>query len=146
MASAAYPTQLETLAQAAAFKLRRSEEYQTSASILLAECERRVNAGDPDAKGARWTDYCRVRFPEYTPSYLCKLIRARAQPDHRHDELQDPQQPFDCVWAGFVALDRSCQYDLLRCAAFYIARFADTTRQADSGSSADLPNVFDRLA
>ena len=65
MASGAHPRRLETLAQEAAFKLKRSKEYLASASILLAACKRRVDAGDPDAEGASWTDYC--PFPGVFP-------------------------------------------------------------------------------
>ena len=60
--ASAYSTRLANLAQEAAFKLKRSREYLTSVSILLAECKGRVDAGDPDAEGASWADYSRRIF------------------------------------------------------------------------------------
>ena len=38
MGSIAHPAPLEMLAREAALKLRRSEEYKTSAAILLTDC------------------------------------------------------------------------------------------------------------
>ena len=49
MGSIAHPALLETLVWEAAVKIRRSEEYKTSAAILLTDCKRRIDAGDPEA-------------------------------------------------------------------------------------------------
>ena len=147
MASSAYPRRLETLAQEAAFKLKRSKEYLTSASILLTECKWRVDAGDPDAEGAGWTDYCRVRFPECSLSYIRKLVHVGSQPDNLNDaETAAPQEEFDRVWSAFIALDRKRQHDLLRCGTAYVARSEVRPRGSVFEASADLPNVVDRLA
>ena len=51
MGSIAHPALLETLAWEAAIKIRRSEEYKTSAAILLTDCKRRIDAGDRESCG-----------------------------------------------------------------------------------------------
>lgn len=141
MGSAAYPTRLANLAQEASFKLKRSKEYLTYASILLAECKRRVDAGDPDAQGASWTGYCRAHFPGYSLSQIGKLLHVALQPDRPDDEAA-----FARVWVGFIALDRKRQHELLRYGTAYVIRSEDITGCSVSGSPADLPNVIDRLA
>ena len=148
MASSADPRRLEALAQEAAFKLKRSREYMISASILLAECKWRVDAGDPDAQGASWTDYCRVRFPECSRSQVCTLLRADFQPDHWDDwdEATAVPDAFDRIWSAFIALDRKGQHDLLRCGTVYVARSEDAVRDSTSASQVDLPHVLDQLA
>ena len=122
MATAAYPTRLASLAQEAAFKLKRSQEYLTSASILLAECKRRIDAGDPDAQGLSWSEYCRLHCPLYPPAYLHKLVGRHLFP---HDGLEDAEtssgsaDAFDRAWATFIALAPVRQREFLRCAAAY---------------------------
>ena len=135
------PPRLANLTQEAAFKLKRSREYLTSVSILLAECKRRVDAGDPDAEGASWADYCRVHFPDYSLSQNGKLLHLASQPD-----LPGTEDAFDRVWAGFMALDRKRQTEFMRCAAAYVARSKDSIGRSASAAVADLPNVVDRLA
>lgn len=148
MAGEAYSTRLENLAHEAAFKLKRAEEYRTSASILLAECKRRVDAGDPDARGAAWTEYCRVRFSPYPPSYIGRLIRAGAPPDDPDDEAAAPtrRDPFDQAWAAFVALDLERQQELLRCGAAYAIHPEDAAGNSAVESPASPPNAVSWLA
>ena len=141
MESTAHPTRLANLAQEAAFKLKRSKEYLTSVSILLAECKRRVDAGDPDAEGASWTEYCRAHFPDYSVSHNGKLLHLASQPD-----CPDKEGAFDRVWAGFITLDRTRQHEFLRHGAAYIARHEDPAGYSFLDAPADLPHVIDRLA
>jgi hypothetical protein len=144
VSSAAYPTRLASLAQEAAFKLKRSAEYLTSASILLAECKRRVDAGDPDAEGASWMDYCLLGFPDYPVSYIDKLIYASSPADPPHEgDSADPQDAFDRAWLAFIALDPKRQHEFVRA---YVVRSQGATKDAASGAPADLPNVIDQLA
>jgi hypothetical protein len=121
MAGEACPTPLANLAHEAAFKLKGAEEYRISASMLLAECQQRVEAGDPDAQGATWAEYCRVHFPLYPPSYLDRLIAPGGQPGDPDDELDasERQDPFDRAWVAFVSLDLGRQREFLRCGAAY---------------------------
>ena len=147
MSSAANPTRLASLAQEAAFKLKRSAEYLTSASILLAECNLRVDAGDPDAEGASWTGYCLLRFPDYPVSYFGKLINASSPPDFPDDEESaDPQDAFGRAWVAFIALDPKRQHEFVRYGIAYVVRPEGATRGAISGGPADPPNVIDQLA
>ena len=104
-------------------------------------CKRRVDAGDPDAEGASWADYCRVHFPDYSLSQNGKLLHLASQPD-----LPGTEDAFDRVWAGFMALDRKRQTEFMRCAAAYVARSKDSIGRSASAAVADLPNVVDRLA
>ena len=147
MSSAAYATRLANLAHEAAFKLKRSAEYLTSASILLAECKRRIDAGDPDAEGASWTAYCRLCFPDYAVSYIGKLIYASSPPDHPDDEKSaDLQDAFGRAWVAFIALDPKRQREFVRYGTAYVVRSEGATRGAVSGAPADLPNLIDQLA
>ena len=121
MATAAYPTRLASLAQEAAFKLKRADEYRTSASILLAECKRRIEAGDPEAQGLTWPEYCRVHCPLHPPTYLHELVRRHLFPG---DGSQDAESgvsadAFDRAWAMFVTLAPARQQEFLRCGVAY---------------------------
>ena len=147
MSSAANPTRLASLAQEAAFKLKRSAEYLTSASILLAECKLRVDAGDPDAEGASWTGYCLLRFPDYPVSYIGKLITASSPPDLPDEgESADPQDAFGRAWVAFIALDPKRQHEFVRYGTAYVVRSEGATTGAVSSTPADLPNVINQLA
>jgi hypothetical protein len=147
MAGEAYPTRLENLAHEAAFKLKRADEYRTSASILLAECQRRVEAGDPDAQGVAWTEYCRVHFSPYPPGYLGRLIRADAQPSDPDDQVDAlAQDPFDRAWAAFVTLDLERQQEFLRCGAAYAIHPEEAAPHPDLEGHAAPPNAVDWLA
>ena len=64
MGSIAHPAPLEMLAREAALKLRRSEEYKTSAAILLTDCKRRIDAGEAEACGLTWRQHCQVHLPD----------------------------------------------------------------------------------
>ena len=122
MASAAHPARLDALAQEAAFKLKRSNEYLRSASILLAECKQRIEAGDPDAQGLTWSEYCRVHCPLYPPSYLHRLVRRHLFPDDDcddHESSTGSPDPFDRAWAVFITLAPARQQEFLRCGAAY---------------------------
>jgi hypothetical protein len=141
MASTASSTRLANLTQEATFKLKRSKEYLTSVSILLAECKRCVDAGDPNAEGASWAGYCRVHFPDYSLSHNGKLLQVASQPDR-----PDKEDAFDRVWAGFIALDRKRQHEFLCRGAAHVARSEDKTERSVSGAPADLPGVVDQLA
>ena len=140
MAITAPSTRLAILAQEAAFKLKRSRQYLTSVSILLAECKRRVDAGDPDAEGASWTEYCLEHFRDYSLSHNGKLLHLASQSDR-----SDKEDAFDRVWASFLALERKQQHEFLRRGAAYIARHDDTAGNLLLDAPADLPNVIDRL-
>src|SRR5688500_13557809 len=101
MGSILHPARLETLAREAALKLRRSEEYKTSAAILLTDCKRRIDAGDAETCGLTWRQYCRVHLPSYPPSYLDRLLGWRPA------ELEDEgpvlsKDAFDIAWGAFV--------------------------------------------
>ena len=115
MASVAPPARLDTLAREAAFKLKRSKEYKISASILLADCRRRIGTGDADACGLTWPEYCRVCFPAYPPSCLDRLIDW--DPDDSEDEGQIAvlADAFDRAWRAFVTLSPERQRAFLRC-------------------------------
>ena len=117
--ASAYPTRLETLAREVAFKLKRAVEYRTSASILLGECKRRVDEGDPEAHGAAWPEYCRVHFPPHSPSHLATLIRDGSRPDEPDAEAGGGarEDAFDRAWAAFTLLGLDDQRQFLRCAA-----------------------------
>src|SRR5919106_2222828 len=121
MASAAHPARLDALAQEAAFKLKRADEYRTSASILLAECKRRIEAGDPDAKGLTWLEYCRVHCTLYPPGYLHKLVGRHLFPNEHFDDETAIGSPdsFDRAWAAFITLVPTRQQEFLRCGAAY---------------------------
>jgi hypothetical protein len=148
MACEACPTRLENLAHEAAFKLKRADEYRVSASILLAECKQRVEAGDPDAQGAPWAEYCRVHFSSYPPSYLGRLIGSGAQPCDPDDQLDAavPQEPFDRAWAAFVSLDLERQQEFLRCGAAYAIHPEEATTRPDLDGRAEPPNAVSWLA
>jgi hypothetical protein len=148
MASEAYPTRLENLAHEATFKLKRADEYRTSASILLAECKQRVEAGDPEAQGVAWTEYCRVHFSPYPPSYLGRLMRADAQPNDPDDQVEEPerQDPFDRAWAAFVSLDLGRQQEFLRCGAAHAIHPEEAGTHPDLDGHAESPNAVNWLA
>jgi len=117
-----HPTRLLSVLQEAAFKLKRADEYRTSASILLAECKRRIAAGDPDAQGLTWPEYCRVHCPLYPPAYLHKLVGQHLFPV---DGLEDDENsvglrdPLDRAWAAFIALAPARRQEFLRCGVAY---------------------------
>ena len=131
MGSIAHPTLLETLAWETAVKIRRSEEYKTSAAILLTDCKRRIEAGDPEACGLTWRQYCRVHLPTYPPSYLDRLILWNA------GDLEDESSPavstdaFDTAWAAFVTLSPLRQREFLHCGVAYAMN-----RREEAGSPA----------
>ena len=146
--ASAYPTRLETLAREAAFKLKRAAEYRTSASILLGECKRRVDEGDPEAHGAVWPEYCRVHFSSYSPSYIATLVRAGAQPDDpdRGDGGAAPEDPFDRAWAAFTLLDLDRQRQFLRCGAALAIHPEERPRRSLSESHDAPSHALDWLA
>ena len=148
MAGKAYPTRLENLAQEAAFKLKRADEYRISASMLLAECKQRVEAGDPDAQGAAWAEYCRVHLPPYPPSYLGRLIRSGAQPVDADDQVEGPasEDPFDRAWAAFVSLDLGRQQEFLRCGAAYAIHPEEAATRPGLDRLPEPPNALNWLA
>jgi hypothetical protein len=148
MAGEAYPTRLENLAREAAFKLKRADEYRTSASILLAECRQRVEAGDPEAHGVAWSEYCRVHFSPYPPSYLGRLIRADAQPEGLDDQVDIParEDPFDRAWAAFVTLELERQKEFLRCGAAYAIHPEEAAPHPDPEGHAEPSNALSWLA
>ena len=146
--ASAYPTRLETLAREAAFKLKRSTEYRTSATVLLAECKRRVDQGDPDAHGAAWPEYCRVQFPVYSLADIDKLIEAVAQPDDPDGQVHRVARTdtFDRAWAAFTALDLADQRNFLRCAAAYAIHPEDAPEHGAAEPDAEPPRALDWLA
>jgi hypothetical protein len=148
MAGEAYPRRLENLAHEAAFKLKRAGDYRISASMLLAECKQRVEAGDPAAQGAAWAEYCRVRFPHYPPSYLDRLIGSGGQPCDADDELDSalPRDPFDRAWTAFVSLDPERQQEFLRCEAAYAIHPQKATTRLDLDGRAEASNAVSWLA
>jgi hypothetical protein len=80
-------------------------------------------------------------------SYIGKLIYASSPPDHPDDEeCADPADVFGRVWAAFIALDPKRQHELLRYGTAYVVRSESATRDAVSGTPADLPKVIDQLA
>ena len=138
MATAAYPTRLASLAQEAAFKLKRSQEYLTSASILLAECKRWIDAGDPDAQGLTWPEYCRVHCPLYPPGYLHKLVRRHLFPDDGSEDVESSvglKDAFDRAWAAFITLAPARQQEFLRCGVAYTLHPKGTSRHSPFGRS-----------
>jgi hypothetical protein len=142
----AYPTRLETLAREAAFKLKRSTEYRTSASILLAECKHRVDAGDPEAHGAAWPEYCRVHFPQYPLRYIAGLIAAgTGDPD---DDAVDAarEDAFDRAWAAFTVLDPERQRQFLRCGAALAIHPEGMPRRAVGDARDEPSRAVDWLA
>lgn len=146
--ASAYPTRLETLAREAAFKLKRSVEYRTSAAVLLAECKLRIDAGDPEAHGVAWSEYCRVRFPSYSLHDIGRLIEAGAQPDDPDGEVHRAARhdAFDGAWAAFVALDLAGQREFLRCGAAYAIHPEDAPERAAADPRAEPPRALDWLA
>jgi hypothetical protein len=143
MASAAHPARLDTLAREAAFKLKRSQEYKTSASILLADCKRRIDAGDTDACGLTWREYCRVCFPVHPPSYLDRLIDW--DPDDSEDESQIDvlADAFDRAWRAFVTLAPARQREFLRCGVAYAMHPEGEESSATCEVSASPPHALD---
>lgn len=108
--------------QEAAFKLKRADEYRTSASILLAECKRRIEAGDPDAQGLAWPEYCRVHCPLYSPADLHKLVGRHLFPQDGFEDAEGSlgsADAFDRAWATFITLEPARQREFLRCGAAY---------------------------
>lgn len=148
MAGEAFPTRLENLAREAAFKLKRAEEYRTSAAILLGACRERVDAGDPEAHGAAWAAYARVRFSPWTPGYIDGLIDAGAPSDDRQDQADAPSGEilFDRAWAAFVALDPDGQQEFLRCAAAYAIHPDDPAEDVAAEQRTGSPSALDWLA
>jgi len=148
MAGEAYSTRLENLVREAAFKLKRADEYRTSASILLAECKQRVETGDGEAQGVGWTEYCRVHFSPCTPTYLDRLIRAEAQPNDPDDQVDAPaqQDPFDRAWAAFVTLDLERQQEFLRCGAAYAIHPEEARAHPGHDAHPEPSNALDWLA
>lgn len=146
--ASAYPTRLENLAREAAFKLKRATEYRTSASILLAECKRRVDEGDPDAHGVAWAEYCRVHFAPYSPSYIARLVRAGSEPEDPDGAASDAarEDAFDRAWAAFTALDEDRQREFLRCGAA-LAIHPERMPRASLAETHDGPsNALDWMA
>jgi len=136
MASAAHPARLDALAQEAAFKLKRADEYRTSASILLAECKRRIEAGDPEAQGLTWSEYCRVHCALYPPGYLHKLVRRHLFPDDdcdHHEISNGSADPLDRAWAVFITLAPARQQEFLRCGAAYALARQGSATHSGSG-------------
>ena len=119
MGSVAYPARLETLAWEAAVKIRRSEEYKTSAAILLSDCKRRVEAGEAEACGLTWRQYCRVHLPSYPPSYLDRLIGWRPGDLEDESAVAVSRDAFDTAWAAFVTLSPVRQREFLHCGVAY---------------------------
>ena len=146
--ASAYSTRLETLAREAAFKLKRATEYRTSASILLAECKRRVDEGDPEAHGAAWPEYCRVHFSPYSPSYIAGVARAGAQPDDADGDGGGAarEDAFDRAWAAFTVLDLDRQRQFLRCAAALAIHPEEMPRRSLPETHDEPANVLDWLA
>ena len=137
MASAAYRGPcLETLAREAAFKLKRSAEYRTSASLLLAECKRRVDAGDPESGGITWAEYCRAHFAQHRPGQIADLIEAALL--GQDDVICTPQNDFDRAWSAFVALKPHWQHAFLRCGTAHLARRRELGVHAELGSHAAI--------
>ena len=143
MASIAQPARLDTLAREAAFKLKRSQEYRTSASILLADCKRRIDAGEADACGLTWHQYCRVHFPFYPPSALDRLIREN--PDDLQDEscLASSQDAFDRAWTEFVTLSPERRREFLRCGVAYAMPSEREESSAACELTAPQPHALD---
>jgi hypothetical protein len=128
----AYPTPLATLAQEAAFKLKRADEYRVSASILLAECKRRIDAGDPDAQGLTLAEYCRVHCPLFPPAYLHKLVGRHLFPADGVGDAENSvgsRDPLDRAWAAFITLPSARQQEFLRCGVAYTLRQEGASRQ-----------------
>jgi hypothetical protein len=143
MASVAHPARLDTLAREAAFKLKRSKEYKTSASILLTDCKRRIEAGEADAGGLTWPEYCRVCIPVYPPSYLDRLIHW--DPDDSEDESQIAvlEDTFDRAWRAFVTLSPERQREFLRCGVAYAMHPEGEQNSATCEFSASPPHALD---
>lgn len=146
--ASARPIRLDTIAREAAFKLKRSIEYRTSASILLAECRRRVEEGDPDAHGADWLEYCRVHFPTHSVREIDRLIGAGGR---TNDGGATPNpaartDAFDRAWAAFLALDLAGQRDLLRCGAAYALHPEERPAPAAAEPEAGSRKALDWLA
>ena len=135
MASTAHSARLDTLAREAAFKLKRSQEYKASASILLADCKRRVAAGEADAWGLSWPEYCRVSFPIYPPSYLDRLIDSNSDDPEDESQIALVDDAFDRAWRAFVTLSPECQREFLRCGVAY----AMHPEREESSTTAELP-------
>lgn len=146
--ASAYSIRLDTLAREAAFKLKRSIEYRTSASILLAECKRRIDEGDPDAHGAAWPEYCRVHFPSHSLHEIEALLGAEARPDdaHRRSRRARRTDAFDRAWAAFVALDLADQREFLRCGAAYAIHPDTGPERPAADPDAEPPHALDWLA
>jgi hypothetical protein len=146
--ASAHAILLETLAREAAFKLKRSSEYRTSASILLAECRRRVDEGDPAAHGAAWPEYCRVTFPSYPTHEIDRLIEGSAPADDRARPIDRAPRTdaFDRAWAAFTALDVADQRDFLRCGAAYAIHPEDESGRPAAEPAVEAPRVLDWLA
>lgn len=143
MASVDHPVPLDTLAREAAFKLKRSTEYKTSASILLADCRRRVDEGDADACGLTWREYCRVCFPAYPPNDLDRLIDC--DPDDSEDEsrIAVSADAFDRAWRAFVALSPKRQREFLRCGVAYAMHPEGEESPATGEVSPSPPHALD---
>jgi len=143
MASAADPVPLDTLAREAAFKLKRSQEYQTSASILLADCKRRIDAGDADAGGLTWREYCRVCFPAYPPSYFDRLIDGAPDASEDESHVAVPEDAFDPAWRAFITLSPERQREFLRCGVAYAMPSEGEESSATCELSPSLPHALD---
>ena len=122
MGSIAHPARLETLAWEAAVKIRRSEEYKTSAAILLTACKRRIEAGEPEACGLTWRQYCRVHLPNYPPSYLDRVIGWRPGDFEDESSVAVSTDGFDTAWAAFISLSLARQREFLHCGVAYTMR------------------------
>ena len=142
-----YSIRLDTLAREAAFKLKRSIEYRTSASILLAECRRRVDEGDRDAQGAAWPQYCRVHFPSHTLHEIEALLGSDARPDaERPAPPASRTDAFERAWAAFVALDLADQRDFLRCGAAHAIHLELEPERPAADPDAEPAHALDWLA
>jgi hypothetical protein len=140
MAGMVPPARLDTLAREAAFKLKRSKEYETSGLILVAECKRRIEAGEVEVRGLTWPQYCRVRVPIYPPAYLDRLIlRYLAPAAEDESEVTISEDAFDCAWAAFITLSPERQREFLSCGVAYAM---DPARD-DGAAAPGRPHALD---
>ena len=140
MAGMVPPARLETLAREAAFKLKRSKEYETSGLILVAECKRRIEAGEVEVRGLTWPQYCRVHFPIYPPAYLDRLIlRHLASAAQDESQATISEDAFDCAWAAFLTLSPERQREFLSCGVAYAM---DPARD-DGAAAPERPHALD---
>ena len=143
MGSIAHPAPLEMLAREAALKLRRSEEYKTSAAILLTDCKRRIDAGEAEACGLTWRQYCRVHLPTYLPSYLDRLIRWYPGDLENEGSVAVSTDAFDTAWAAFVTLSPVRQREFLHCGVAFTMQPQRENSSAPCESSAPLAHALD---